>query len=500
MTRHELTPDWLAHRAAAFPDRLAVVAGGERVSFGELDRRAGRTARQLAAAGVTAGTRVAVLLRNGLPFVILTHALARLGAVMVPLNTRLARPEIAWLVADSEAGLVICNEATGETAGALAQDLPGVQSLSLERLAGGPEADVALRDRIDLAAVQGIIYTSATTGRPKGVLLTHGNHWWNAVGSAINLGLHRDDCWLAVLPFYHVGGLAVLWRSVIYGIPVVVHEAFDPDAVNRAIDTGGVTLISVVGTMLRRMLDARALRPFPRDLRCVLLGGGPVPRSLLERCVEGGVPVATTYGLTEAASQVATLLPDEFLRKLGSAGRTLFPAEVRIDAPGGGAPAGEIGEILVRGPIVMLGYAGRPEETASALRDGWLHTGDLGSLDPEGYLYVVDRREDLIISGGENVYPTEVENVLCEHPAVADAGVIGLPDAQWGQIVAAAVRLRPGARADEEDLKAFCAERLARFKVPRRIWFVDDLPRTTGGKIVRRSILESAAWASQERA
>lgn len=511
-----MTPDWLRYRAGASPYGLALVAGPERLTFGELDRQASRTARQLAGMGVGAGTRVAMALRNGVPFAVLTHALARLGAVMVPLNLRLAPPEIGWQLADSRAGVLVHDDALAGFIEECARGAPGVKIVSLAALAAAAQRDVPLRENIDLSALQGIMYTSATTGRPKGAMLSYGNHWWNAVGSALNMGLHRDDRWLAPLPLYHVGGLAILWRSVIYGITAVVHETFDPDAVNRDID-GGVTIVSVVSTMLRRMLDARGGRPYPPSLRCVLLGGGPAPPGLLEECVRLSVPVAATYGLTEAASQVATLLPHEMARKMGSAGRPLLTSEVRIarvgshDALGpeaGAEPAadrerlqagdvepaqpGEIGEILVRGPTVMLGYADRPEETARALRGGWLHTGDLGMLDAEGYLFVTDRRDDLIVSGGENVYPAEVEAVLAAHPAVEDAGVVGLPDPEWGQVVAAAVKVRPGARTGEEDLRTFCAQRLAWFKVPRRIWFVEAFPRSPGGKLIRREIRSTA--------
>jgi O-succinylbenzoic acid--CoA ligase len=359
--------------------------------------------------------------------------------------------------------------------------------VDLAALQATTRPDVLLREHIDLSTSQGIIYTSATTGRPKGVVLTFGNHWWSAVGSALQLHLQRHDVWLATLPLYHVGGLAILWRGVIYGMPVHVHESFDPAAVNGTIDRGEVTIVSVVATMLQRILDDRGARPWPSTFRCFLLGGGPAPRALLERCARDGVPVATTYGLTEAASQVATLPPAEFARKLGSAGRPLLATKLRI-----AAPAGEVGEILVGGPTVMRGYADRPHDTAAVLRDGWLHTGDLGYLDAEGYLYVVDRRDDLIISGGENVYPTEVEQTLREHLAIADAGVVGVPDAVWGQVVGAAVRLRDGARLSPDDVRAFAGERLARYKVPRHVWFVDDLPRSPGGKLLRGAIAARA--------
>ncbi|MDQ7841501.1 MAG: o-succinylbenzoate--CoA ligase [bacterium] len=475
----EILPDWLGARARGFPHRFALAAGSERLTFSELDRLAGRAARQLAGLGVAPGARVALVLGGGAQFAGLTHALARLGAVMVPVNTRLAAAEVAWCLQDASPALVICDEANAAAAHAGAEGA-GVQILTIEELGVLPEADASLRDRITLSDVQGIIYTSATTGRPKGVMLTFGNHWWSAVGSAFNLGLRNDDCWLAPLPLYHVGGLAILWRSVIYGIPAVVHAAFDPGAVNREIDAGGVTIVSVVSTMLQRMLDERGDRSYPPTLRCVLLGGGPAPLDLLEECLRRGVPVAPTYGLTEAASQVATLPPEDLPRKLGSAGKALFPTEIKT----------EDGEILVRGPTVMAGYATQPEETARVLQDGWLRTGDLGYLDGDGYLFVSDRRDDLVISGGENVYPAEVEGVLRGHPAVEDAGVFGLPDPEWGQVVAAAVTSRRGASLDEEGVRAFCAARLARYKVPKRIWFVEDLPRSPSGKLIRQALRE----------
>jgi O-succinylbenzoic acid--CoA ligase len=485
-------PDWLRRRARLTPHRLALRAGSERLSFRELDQRVDLAAAELARRGVTAGSRVALLLGNGVPFAVLIHALARLRAVAVPLNARLAPPELAWQLGDCRATVLVCDAPRIDAA-----DAPGLIRLEAGAVAGAsverrPRVPADPEPGIEPQRTQGIIYTSATSGRPKGVMLTYGNHWWSAVGSALHLGLRPDDCWLAALPLYHVGGLAILWRSVIHGTAVVIHEGFEAGAVNHEIDSGGITLTSVVSAMLEEVLDSRGGRRFAPSLRCVLLGGGPASADLIERAAALGAPLAPTYGLTEAASQVATLLPDEVPRKPGSSGQPLFPTEVRIDAP-----AGEIGEILVRGPTVMAGYADRPHETAAVLRDGWLHTGDFGRLDEAGYLYVVDRREDLIVSGGENVYPSEVERALLLHPAVLGAGVVGLPDARWGQRVAAVVALRRGAAATEEDLRDFVARQIARYKVPRRIWVVEAIPRAAGGKIARRAIRE---WVAERLA
>jgi len=566
-------PDWLAARARLAPEQVALAAGDERLTFGELDRRATDVARRLVGLGVQPGDRVAVLLRNGVPMVELVHGVGRAGAVLVPLNVRLAPAELAWQIADSRPYLFLYDEANEASArealtlrpplstvgegenhastlapaaqgdvGSLSPRVAeesglfpspaagkarwtiepaasvrgssqpwggGAGSLRLDAFARLPcESAFVPRDCIDLAAVHTVIYTSGTTGRPKGAMLTYGNHWWSAMGSALNLGLHGDDRWLAVLPLFHVGGLSILMRGVIYGVPALVHERFDPVDVNRAIDEDGVTIVSVVASMLRRMFDARGDCPYPPTLRQVLVGGGPVPLPLLEECLRRGVPAVQTYGLTETASQAVTLAPADALRKPGSAGKPLLPNELRIERDGVPVGADEVGEIVLRGPTVTPGYADRPEETARALRDGWLHTGDLGRIDAEGYLYVLDRRSDLIISGGENVYPAEVEAVLSAHPAVAEAVVVGVDDSRWGQVPVAYVVLRPDVSDDHQlavdpstedrqehkaenladELTAFCHERLARYKIPARIFIVDALPRNAAGKLLRRDL------------
>ena len=489
-------PDWLHQRAVLSPDRLALVAGDgtDRWTFGTLDAHVTTLANQLVVFGVRAGDRVALLMRNGRQFVTLVHALSRLGAVLVPLNIRLTPSEIGWQLADVRAGWLIHDPYHAVAATAAARELPQpgpvlLDAGSLRGLPNQPSHPISYRFQLD--APHCILYTSGTTGHPKGVVLTYGNHWWNAVGSCLNLGLSPDDRWLACLPLFHVGGLAILLRSVIYGNAAIVHEAFDPVAVNQTIDAEAVTIISVVSVMLRRMLAARGGQPYPPSLRCVLLGGGPAARDLLEDCARRGVPVVQTYGLTETASQVATLAPEDALRKLGSAGKPLFPTEVGIVRDGAEAAAGQVGEIVVRSPTVTPGYVDRPEATARALRAGWLHTGDLGYLDDEGYLYVVDRRDDLIISGGENVYPAEVETVLLSHPAVDDAGVAGIPDERWGQVPVAFVKLRPGLTLTAAELETYCAERLARYKVPTQFYFVESLPRNAAGKLPRRELARS---------
>ena len=485
----QILPNWLAQRAASAPDLLALQFEAQRWSYADLDAWASTLARQLAAAGAQPGERVALLLRNQPAFVALFHAAPRLGVTLVPLNTRLAAPELAWQIEDVGAQTLVFDEENAALAAdALAALARPPRALSMAKLTSLPAAEIALQPTIDLDAIFTIIYTSGTTGRPKGAMLSYGNYWWSAIGSALNLGTHANDRWLAVLPLFHVGGLSIALRAVIYGIPMLLHASFDAARVHAAIDADGVTIVSVVSTMVQRMLDARGGAPYPPTLRCLLLGGGPAPQPLLEACVARGLPVAQTYGMTETTSQAATLAPADALRKLGSAGQPLLPSELRIVRDGVDAPPGVVGEIVVRGPTVLRGYVNRPDATAAALRDGWLYTGDLGYRDDEGFLFVVSRRTDLIISGGENVSPAEIEAALLAHPAVAEAAALGLPDAQWGQVPAAAVVLRAGQTPAPAELIAFCRARLAGYKTPRRIEIVPALPRNAGGKVVRAEL------------
>jgi len=321
-------------------------------------------------------------------------------------------------------------------------------------------------------------------------VLTFDNHLSSANASAYRIGIDVNDRWLSCLPLYHVGGLAVVFRSCLYGTAIVLHKRFDVDAFHASLGRDAVTLTSVVPTMLHRLLQSRGA-PWPESLRLVLLGGAAATPELLAAAWDAGLPVAPTYGLTEASSQVATALPGDAQPKPGTVGKPLFGAEVRIvDNEGRELPAGEIGEVTVRGPQVMAGYYRNEAATAQTIRDGWLYTGDLGYTDADGDLFLVQRRSDLIVSGGENVYPAEVEAVLRVHPAVAEACVVGVPDAEWGQRVAAAVQLRPGAALEESALLAFCRERLAGYKVPRQVRFVAELPQTASGKIERRRVVE----------
>jgi O-succinylbenzoic acid--CoA ligase len=480
--------DWLAARARTTPHALALVIEEQQWTYGALQDEVARYAGWLQQTGVERGQRVALLSQNDLPFVCLVHALARLGAVLVPLNTRLTAGELAWQLQKTGCGLFLYDDSTAE----LSEQLPAGewQARHVAEVQGALQEPVLEPPHgFELEAPQAIVFTSGTTGRPKGAVLTFANHFWSATASAFRLGVQPQDCWLSCLPLYHVGGLAVLFRSCLYGTAVVLQRRFEVQQFNEALDHWPVTMTSLVPTMLYRLLPTR--RSWPKTLRLVLVGGAATTPELAAACAEAGLPVAMTYGLTEAASQVATMLPAEARQKPGSVGKPLMFTEVRIvDEAGNEVPSGALGEVLVSGPTVMRGYYEDEEATAQALRGGRLHTGDIGYLDEDGDLWLVQRRSDIIVSGGENVYPAEVEEVLRQHPAVAAACVVGVPDAEWGQRVAAMVAVREGETVDEEALLAFCRERLAGYKLPRTLRFVERLPETASGKVARGEVRE----------
>ncbi len=436
--------NWLAQRAETCPDRTAVIADGLEISYAELEAEATAAARRLAARGVRREATVVLELPAGAEYVVLLHGLMKLGATAIPLNPALAAPE-------REAEL-------GRAVPVLVLSEPGQLTAT--------EADLPLLGEHDLDALHCRILTSGTAGGVRSIALTYGNHLWSAVGSAFNLGVDPDDRWLCCLPLYHVGGLSIVMRSVIYGTGAIVHDGFDVDAIAASLDADGVTLLSLVSTGLVRLLEAGVDLSGPR---AILVGGGPVPVEVMEEATGRDATVVQTYGLTEAASQVTTLAPQEAVRKLGSAGRPLLTTHLRI----------QDGEILVQGPTVAPGCADE---------DGWLHTGDIGRIDDEGFLYVEDRLGDVIVTGGENVAPAEIEEVLLRHPSVADAAAVGRADPEWQEAVAAVVVLREGARASEDELRSHCASQLAGFKVPKRFEFVGELPRTASGKLLRREL------------
>lgn len=480
----------IARHAAASPQRVALQFEGRRWTWRELDARVTGWTRWLFDRGVTGGDRLAVIGWNHPDLVALFHAAARVGVVWVPLNARLTAAELAPLIARVQPRLLLVQPALVDRAPD-AVVLPSAPPWGAAESASHPlpPAD----------AVRAILFTSGTSGTPRGAVLSYGNFEASAHASALNLGGEADQTWLGSLPLFHIGGLAMAHRCAAYGACLVLHERFDAAKTARSIEADGISHVSLVATTLQWLLDAVPEQGAHR-LRAVLIGGGPAAPSLLQRARASGWPVLQTYGLTEACSQVTTEVPAEADGM--TAGRALFGTSVRIVTENGRiADAGVAGEIQVRGPTVMKGYFEDPVATESAWVDGWLRTGDVGSVDVEGRLTVHARRTDLIVSGGENIYPAELERVLSEHPRVFEAAVIAMPDAQWGQVPAALVVPRASADGGGEwvrMLQAHCRERLAGFKVPRKFFAVSTLPRTGSGKVDRSRLAAMARGFSSD--
>jgi len=486
--------DWLAMQARSSPQKTALIWEGEPWTYRQLDERVSRLAAQLGAAGIKPGQRVGVLLPNSPVYIETIHALARLGAVLVPLNTRLMPEELNAQLRRAGCTGLLCSQSTRSQAEAACPE--NCSLILLEELREIPMPGDALREfrpnpqAQDAGTVQMIVFTSGTTGEPKGAMLTRGNLLWSALGSAFRLGVQPHDRWLLCMPLCHVGGLSIVLRSCLYGTTIVLHECFNPEAVAKSLERDGITLLSLVPTMLHRLLDVWGDRPPPPSLRVALIGGAATPPKLLERALEARWPIALTYGLTEAASQVATAPPELVQTKPGTVGKPLPFTELTIgNEQGRDADVGEVGEILVRGPTVMRGYVNDPEGTRRAIgEEGWLRTGDLGYLDEDGDLWVVGRRDERIVTGGENVYPQEVERVLLAHPDVEEVCVVSVPDEEWGERVAAAVVLKEGSSLQLEELIAFCKGRLAGYKCPRVLHVMEELPRTPLGKVDREAL------------
>jgi acyl-CoA synthetase (AMP-forming)/AMP-acid ligase II len=516
MRLHDLLDFWARER----PSAEFATAGATTLTFADAAAIADRLAGRLAAAGCAKGARVAVLARNAPWYPLLYFAAAKAGVVLLPLNRRLAPREWAAILADAEPALLLASRDHISDTDGLRAEAPGIERFvgegagdaagweDLERWmtegpAAAPEVEVAPGDPLYQ------MYTSGTTGVPKGAVVSHGAVCANIVQLNLAVPARAGDRGLAVLPMFHASVIPAVLSIVGSGGSVVVLDGFDPEEVVRVLATERITVATFVPAMLQACLVA-VDDVSGRDLsalRSIHYGASPVAEDTVRRAVEAfGCDFIQSYGMTEAAQAVTFLSAADHRAALAarpelllSAGRSAPGTAIGlVDEAGAPPPAGGRGEIRVRGPQLMNGYWRRPDETARTLRDGWLHTGDVGRLDDEGYLFVEDRVKDMVVSGGENVYPRAVESVLFEHPAVADAAVIGVPDERWGEAVKAVVTLRPGTQATEGELIDFCRPRLAGFERPKSVDFVDALPRTASGKVLKR-VLREPYWAGHAR-
>lgn len=507
-----IAPDLLRNPAKRFADRPCMVgadaAGAVRtLTFAECDRRADQLAAALAARGVAAGDRVALLALNEVEYLEIQVAAQRLGAILVPLNYRLAVPELAFIVADAGARLLI----HGPTQAAAAAEL-GLPTLHLGDDGVGDPYEAALaahpdperRGPLDAEAAACILYTSGTTGRPKGAVLSNLALYARAAAHGVELPIAPGDVFVQTLPMFHIAS-NLSYGFTYCGATNVLVRAFDAEAVMATVAAHAATHVLLVPTTINMICHHPvAAAADVTSLRTVLYGASPIAPEVLRRAIEVfGCGFVQFFGMTETSG--CTLLraddhdPVRFPERLASAGTDTVSFETMVVGPDDvELPPGEVGEVVTRGPAVMTGYWNQPEATAEALRNGWMHTGDLGYRAADGYLYVTDRLKDMIVSGGENVYPREVEDVLFEHPDVLDAAVIGVPDERWGERVHAVVALRPGRTVEASALQTFCRERLAAYKCPRSVAIVDELPRNVTGKVLKRE-LRAAHWPAEGR-
>ena len=504
---------WLTKRAFLSPEREAYVGDGtgagaqerERLTFAELNRRSNRVANAFLEAGVAKGERVALLLMNSPEFVEAFFALGKIGAVVVPLNWRLVADELEFILKDSGATRLIFDDDFVDTVATLhargdKTDVSQWLQATTGEAAHFAEDYGAFRDAAEASEpplgardddMLYIMYTSGTTGLPKGVVHTHNTCVWGCVTIAATTYFHDNDRFLSPLPMFHVGALTPITLAVYRGITSVVMRTFDPQRAWQLVDEERITVGLAVPAMLNFMLQVPNLERFDfSQWRWCMSGAAPVPVALIEACAKLGVEVHQIYGLTESCGPAALIDADNALKRVGSTGKAFFHTDVRIARPDGSDCAvDEPGEVLVAGPHIMREYWNRPDATAETIVDGWLHTGDVARMDADGFITIEDRIKDMIISGGENVYPAEIENVLQAHPGVREAGVIGQPSETWGESPFAVV-VKAEEALTEADVLTFCRGKLAGFKQPKGVAFVAEIPRNPSGKILKRILRE----------
>jgi fatty-acyl-CoA synthase len=501
--------DWIARRARRHPEATALIDGdsGRAISYAELDDSVSALAAALHELGVRRGDRIAMLMENSPEFAQVLFAAANLGAIAVPVNFRLAPAEVGYLLADSGAmALAVSDRFAPLAAEALSgphavrqvltsgAPLDGFPSAAVPELIAATTArrgpDPAVRD--DDVCV--IMYTSGTTGSPKGAMLTHGNMLWNAINLLTAGDGLAGAVTIAVAPMFHIGALALSVLPILYaGGTVITIRAFEPRRTLELVQEHRVTTQFMVPAMWSAMAQVPDFDTFDTSsVRCALCGGAPTPLPVIEFYQRHGWTFQEGFGMTETTATALVLAAEFVVSHAGSVGLPVMHLDARIvDESDDDVAVGEVGELVLRGPNVFAGYWGRPVETAEAMRGGWFHSGDLGRADADGFVTLVDRKKDMIISGGENVYPIEVEQALFRHPGVADVAVIGTPDARWGEtVVAVVVPASPEDPLEADAVIAFARERIAHFKCPRRVEFVDELPRTATGKILKRELRE----------
>jgi fatty-acyl-CoA synthase len=499
--------NWLTKRSLVSPEKTAILFNDRALTYLEMNRRVNRLSRALIKMGLSPGDRVGILSRNNPEFLEIYFACAKTGLIFVPLNFRLAPPEVAFQLQDSGLRVLFVDlelePLIQQTRSLLSIEPP--QTIGLGAIPTGlrflyeafiqnhsDQEPVLPEEAVTWDTPQMIMYTSGTTGTPKGVLISQQKTLFNTMNAQIFFDLYSKDIMLSVLPLFHSGALNIMAVPTLYvGGKIILQPRFDPQEFLNLIEFHKVTQTILVPTMMNTLL--KETRPEAHDLsslRSLLVGGEPVSADLMRQALDRGLPVRQIFGQTESSIQL--WVPEEKAReKAGAIGLPVFHGEVRVvNQQGQTVSAGEIGEIIAKGPIQMLGYWQAPEETAKVIQDGWLYTGDLGHLDQDGYVYLVDRKKDMYISGGENVYPAEVEKVLLTHPKILEAAIIGVPDEKWGLAGRAFISLKKSEAFTFQEMVLFLKDKIASYKIPKALEIIDDLPKTASGKIKKRILGE----------
>lgn len=502
----KMTIPYLLKRGAfKHPDREAIVSEAGRWSYAQWEANANKRAWALSKQGINKGDHVATIFLNGNEVLETYLALMKLGAVIVPLNVRFSPKELHYIVDHSDASALILSHEFESAIREIKQDLPKVKRyfmsggeasrdmVALEEIYQG-ESDQEPSVEIEEEDIATILYTAGTTGRPKGVLLSHRNCMWGAVNCACDLDLQPGYRVLMVFPLYHAAAFMILVYDLFVGCTNVTMRSFEPKRVMELIEEERINRMTFPPTVWNFILQLPDLDQYDtQTVRSLSSGAESMPletkKKLLAFFPNAGL--GDTYGMTETSATITTLNPKDVLRKMASVGKPFVNVEIRlVDDRDQDVPVGQVGEILARGPSIMVGYYKDPEATSQTLKGGWLHTGDLGRLDEEGFLYIVDRKKDMIITGGENIYPREIEEVLYTHPKILEAAVIGLPDPTWGESIHAVVALKQGEALAEQEVIDYCKAHIASFKKPRSVEFVDRLPRSPAGKVLKRLLKE----------
>jgi fatty-acyl-CoA synthase len=502
--------DLLSKRATLTPDREALidVASGRRFTYRQLNERANRLANWMRQLGVEKGDRVSILAQNGPAYLDLLYGLPKIGAILAPLNWRLVARELAYIVNDCRPRVLICG---AEFAALLAEvgaeiAVPHIVSLEGAKIEGRLDYGDGLaqaragepeRPPLDPEDTLAILYTSGTTGRPKGAMIPHRQILWNCINTVISWGLSEQDVSPVFTPLFHAGGLFAFLTPLLYaGGRIVLFRSFEAGEILQAITDERCSVILAVPTIFRMLMESPGFAAADfGHVHFFISGGAPLPVELVQEWRErkGGI-FRQGYGLTEVGVNCFSMTDQESAAKVGSVGKPIFHSEMRMIDPetGGDVPAGCEGELVIAGPHVCTGYWQNPAASAEALwtdpatgSGPWFRTGDMARQDEDGFFYIIGRYKDMIKSGGENIYAAEVEGVFCEHPSVREAALIGVPDAKWGEVGLMVVVLKDGQAASEEELRSFCRERLARFKVPKQVVFSDALPYSEYGKVIK---------------